>query len=329
MTPARFLEMRMPAWERLEALLTLTRRGGVAALDDAEMHELARLYPAVAVDVARARIYAIDPRTQERINQLAIAAHGLLYRRRQRRALAAIGGFFRRDYPRLFRRQWACMALATALFVVPALGTYVTVRIEPSKAYLFIPANVDLVDRESGVSREDMSERFRVMPRQMLAADVLTNNISVAFRAFAFGITAGIGTCFVLMFNAMMLGAFAAHFANHYHAWDFYAFIVPHGFLEILAVVIAGAAGLRLGISLALPGKLTRGASLRAGAKVAVLMVLGTVPMFLVAGVVEGFVTPSHIADSVKITLGLVLGLTAIAYLLLVGRGGETGRENP
>ena len=91
-------------------------RRGAAGLTEAQLHELTRLYPAVAVDVARARMYHLDPAMQRRINQLAIAAHGLLYRRKHIRPMQAVIRFFQYDYPRLFRRLWPCVAIAVVLF---------------------------------------------------------------------------------------------------------------------------------------------------------------------------------------------------------------------
>lgn len=309
----------------MEALVVKAGRQGVAKLSDSELHELTRLYPAVAVDVARARMYKIDSKTQQRVNRLAIAAHGLLYRRRHMRSPMAVWRFFTNDYPRLFRRLWPYMALATALFIIASLGTYASVLVRPSAAYLFVPGTLDLPDGQPGVTEEDISERFRKSPRPPLAAGVMANNISVAFKAFALGITAGVGTCYVILLNGMILGAFAAHFANHGLGYPLLCFILPHGFLEILAILIAAAAGLRLGISLAIPGAVTRKASLRVGAKEAVLMVLGTIPMFAVAGMVEGFVTPAHLPGAVKIAVGLVTGGAAVAYLLFVGHGTRGG----
>lgn len=319
MTPARFLETRTPAWDRLEALVAKTGRRGVSRLGDAELHELTRLYPAVAVDVARARMYKIDRRTLERVNRLAIAAHGLLYRRPHARPWRAIGRFLCRDYPALFRRHWPYMILATTLFLVAASAAYVTVRVRPPTAHLFVPGSVDLVDDRPGLSAEDISERFRSMPKPPMAAGIMTNNISVALHAFAFGITAGVGTCYVILVNAVMLGAFAAHFDNHQLGFAFWSFITAHGVLEIMAILVSAAAGLRLGLSLALPGRLTRGASLRAGARDAVLLVLGTIPMFIVAGAIEGFVTPTFLPGGLKIAIGWLVWALAMAYLLLVG----------
>jgi len=321
MTPEKFLETRSPAWDRLEMLIERTGRRGVAALSEAELHELTRLYPAVAVDVARARRYKIDPRTQRRINTLAIAAHGLLYRRRRVPLLPAVWKFLSHDYPRLFRRLWAYVALAAAMFLITGLGAYVSVQMRPSRVHLFFRGPIEMPDGKAGMSAEDISERFRQMPNAPMAMGITTNNISVAFNAFALGISAGVGTCYVIMMNGMMLGAFAAYAAVHGVGYPLLCFLVPHGALEIFAILVAAGAGLRLGMSLALPGKLSRGASLRVGARDAVLLVLGTIPMFVVAGAVEGFITPSYFPGSAKIALGLLLLLAALAWLLLAAHG--------
>ena len=318
MTPARFLETRRPAWDRIRELTTKAGRRGPGALSDEELHDLTRLYPAVAVDVAKARMYGIDPATQRRINQLAIAAHGLLYRRRHTKLRKAVWRFFRSDYPRLFRRLWVYMALATAIFAASTVGAYVTVRARPSTAYLFVPEGLD-VSGPADVTAEDVSERYRLMPKPTMASAITFNNISVAFYAFALGITAGLGTCYVLLINSMMLGGFFGHFANHGLSYVCYSFLVPHGALEIFAILISAAAGLRLGLSLAVPGKFTRKASLKAGAREAVLLVLGTIPMFVIAGIVESFVTPSYLSGATKIVIGVSIWVTVLGYLLLVG----------
>ncbi len=320
MTPARFLETRGPAWERLEALVRKTGRKGVSALTEGELHELTRLYPAVAVDVARARMCGIAPKTQQRINRLAIAAHGLLYRRPRSRNRFGVLRFFGRDYPRLFRRLWPYMALSTAIFLVGALGAYVTVRVRPSTAHIFMPRGLEVVEEETDVSAGDVSERYRRMPSPPMASFIMTNNIQVAFAAFALGITAGIGTCYVLFVNSMMLGTFVAHFANCGLGYEVASFLTPHGALEIFAILVSAAAGLRLGLSLAIPGRVTRKASLKIGAKEAVRLVLGTIPMFVVAGVIEGFVTPSYMAGGTKIIIGLAALGTTLVYLLFAGR---------
>ncbi len=320
MRAARFLETRVNTWNRLESIVSKAASKGLKALNDKELHELTRLYPAVAIDVARARMYQIDPMTQQRINQLSISAHGLLYRRKNINYMRAIREFFYHGYPRLFRRLWPYLMLATVLFIISTLGAYVSTVLKPSNAYLYVPGRLDLTEQESGVTSKDISERFRQMPKPPMAAGIMVNNISVAFNAFALGITAGIGTCYILIFNSMMLGGFAGHFANYGLTYEFWSFIAPHGVLEIFAILISAAAGLKLGLSLAIPGKLTRAASLRAGAHDAVLLVLGTIPMFIVAGMIEAFITPTYLPGFIKIWIGVCAALLTIAYLLLAGR---------
>lgn len=317
MTPARFLEVREPEWARLEVLVAKGQQG-LKRLSEDELHELTRRYRAVAVDVARARIYQVDVRLQRRINRLAITAHGLLYQRRAVPVLPAVGRFLTDDYPRLFRRLWPYTTLAVVLFFAASFGAYGSARLRPSLAYVYFPHTVDL--GQPGLSEEDVGDRFRQMPRPPMAAGVITNNISVALLAFALGITAGVGTCYVVLVNAVMLGGFTALLVNHGLGLPLCTFILPHGLLEVFAILVAAGAGLRMGLSLAVPGRLTRGASLREGAREAVLLTLGTIPMFVVAGVIEGFVTPSYLTAPFKIGLGVLVLCTALAWVLLAGR---------
>jgi uncharacterized membrane protein SpoIIM required for sporulation len=319
MTASHFLETRRAVWDRLEALVAKAQKGGLRSLTETELHELTRLYPAASVDVARARLVQADSGTQRRMNQLAIAAHGLLYRRANSRKLGTVWRFFRWEYPRLFRRLWPYMTLATTIFLVGSLGAYVATRLVPANAYLFVPRGLDVSDPGT-VTSEDVSERFRRMPNPPMAARIVANNISVAFNVFALGITAGIGTCYMLLMNAMMLGGFAGHFTNYGLSYPLWSFLLPHGTLEIFAILVAAAAGLRLGFSLAVPGFRTRSASLRLGARDAVLLVLGTIPMFAIAAFIEGFITPSYWPGVVKIVLGLTVAAVVLTYLLLVGR---------
>lgn len=329
MNAVRFVETRRAAWDRMEALMKGARGRGARALSQQQLRELMRLYPALAVDVARARTLNVDIDVQRRINRLAIAAHGLLYRRAHVRSFLAIWRFLSRDYPRLFRRLWVYTALATLIFLLGGVGAYVSSRISPASAFLFVPGTIELRDRKPGTSEDDVSAPFRAVPGSPMAARITTNNISVAFYAFAFGIMLGLGTCYVLLFNGMMLGGFAGHFANHGLSFALWSFLLPHGVLELMAIMVAGGAGLRLGLSVAVPKRLTRGASLRVGAREAVLLVLGTIPMFIIAGLIEGFITPTYLDGRIKIVLGVTMGLVALGWLLTVACERPTADVSP
>jgi len=318
MNPIRFLQIRKPIWNRLLSLTAKTGNKGVKALTEEELHEMTKLYPTVAVDVARARLHGIDSVTQRNLNQLAIKTHGLLYTKKREKALKPFINFILYDYPRLFRKSWMYFIIAFTLFAGAVTGSYLTVRINPSSAYLFVPRGLDAVGGPE-VSQEDIGERYRMARGDIMATYITLNNIQVAFFCFALGITAGIGTCWVLLMNSMMLGGFFAHFANHNLLFPCFSFLVPHGALELFAIVVAATAGLRMGLSLAMPGSFSRGVALRKGAKEAVLLVLGTIPMFIVAGLIESFITPSYLSGEYKIIIGIsTLGIF-LMYLFLFG----------
>jgi len=316
MRAAFFFKQRQPDWERCEHLVSQAQAGGLRALKDVEIRELAHLYQNITIDVSRARMYKLDPALQDRLNHLAIAAHGLLYRRKTHKKMASLWHFFRYQYPFHFRKLWPYTSLATAIFLIGMLGAFVTTRLKPATAFYFVPGNLDVVD-EKNVTEEDISERFRQMERPPMAAGIITNNISVALNAFALGISAGIGTCYLLLYNSLMLGGFIGHFCNHDLGYELMSYLGPHGFLEIFAILVAAAAGIRMGLSLALPGNLTRTSSLRKGAVDALLLVAGTIPMFIVAGLIEGFVTPSYLPGLFKIVLGISVLAITLAYLFL------------
>lgn len=324
MTPGGFIQSRRELWDRFECLVGLTRVKGLGGLTEAQLHELSRLYPTVAVDVSKIRMYDLDPRLEEKLSTMVIAAHGLLYREKRKRTLPDLADFFGRYYPRLFRRLFGYLLVVTAVFFVGSLGAYVSTQLNPSNAYLFVPCGLDITD-SSNVSAEDISERFRRMDNAPMAAGIITNNISVAFNAFALGIAASLGTLLVILYNALMLGGFVGHFANHGLSYELWCFIAPHGILEIFAILVSAAAGMRMGLSFFIPGELTRWSSLRSGAKDAVLLVLGTVPMFILAGIIEGFVTPSYLPGPVKIVIGAAAFGTVFLYLVLGGRGDPKG----
>ena len=319
MRAAFFFKQRQSEWDRCRYLIQQAQNNGLRSLKDDEIHELAHLYQNITIDVSRARMYKLDPTLQDNINQLAISAHGLLYRRKSRKIMVSLWQFFRNQYPSHFRKLWPYTCLATVIFLIGMIGAFVTTRLKPATAFYFVPGNLDVIDKNS-VTEEDISERFRQMKRPPMAAGIITNNISVALNAFALGISAGLGTCYLLLYNSLMLGGFIGHFCNNDLGYELLSYLGPHGFLEIFAILVASAAGIRLGLSLALPGNLTRTSSLRKGAIDALLLVLGTIPMFLVAGLIESFITPSYLPGIFKIILGFSVLLITLAYLFFVNR---------
>ena len=156
-----------------------------------------------------------------------------------------------------------------------------------------------------------------------LSVSIFTNNIGVTFLAFAAGIGFGILPAFLLLYNGAILGAVAGIAAGEGHTADVIELIVPHGMLELSCIAVTAAAGMRMGWALVEPGPLTRGAALAAEAPRAVLVVLCTAPWLVLAGLIEGFVTPRHLA----LLPALAVGVAAAApYWLAVARLGRSRR---
>jgi uncharacterized membrane protein SpoIIM required for sporulation len=160
----------------------------------------------------------------------------------------------------------------------------------------------------------------------VMATFLMTHNVRVTFMAFAGGILAGVGTALVLLFNGVQLGAVAAVFANYGANLQLWSFILPHGVIELTAICIAGGAGLWLGSALLLPGRITRREALVVRGRESVSLIGGTAMMLVVAGTIEGFISPSDLPREVKLTLAALFALLLVVYLAFAGRD-EAGRR--
>ncbi|MGH7546357.1 MAG: stage II sporulation protein M, partial [Gemmatimonadota bacterium] len=162
------------------------------------------------------------------------------------------------------------------------------------------------------------------------AGGIIANNVQVTFLAFALGITAGLGTLVLLLFNGLHIGATLGLFDGRGLGAYLWAFVLPHGIVELTAAAIAGGAGLLLGSALVLPGEQTRREALVERGRVALRLLVGTSALLVLAGLVEGFVSPSSLPPGVKIGFGLTLGVLLYVYLVRAGRGpGPHAEWNP
>jgi uncharacterized membrane protein SpoIIM required for sporulation len=151
----------------------------------------------------------------------------------------------------------------------------------------------------------------------------MLNNIKVGIMAFGLGITLGVGTALVLFQNGITLGALAAKYHQAGLAYPFWALILPHGVVEFLAIFICGAAGFALGWPLVAPGELTRSEALAAGGRRAIVLLVGSVPLFIFAATIEGWITPAGgVPEWGKNLIGAVTGAVALAYWFWPRRGG-------
>lgn len=318
MKAEKLIAERGAAWEHLEKIVDRAIKSGPKAVDSSDLNEAIHLYREISADLAVLRTSQADPKLIDRINRLLSRAHGVLYRGQGPKKEWSLLQFYRVTFPRLFRQTWKCTLasfLCSALFYCMA---YQVVQDRPDIAADILGG----MDSEFKGHKEagDIQDRFRAISSPVLSSAVTTNNIKVALNAFALGITFGIGTIYILIFNGTMLGGIAGAFAHSGIEGVFWATVLPHGALELSAIVVAGGAGLVMGFALWCPGRRTRIRALREDAIKAVQIALGLIPAFIVAGFMEGFITPSEvIPQSVKVAVGVALALGFWAHLFIGG----------
>lgn len=315
-----WLEERQPAWRQLEAIVDELYRRGPKRISATDLSELIDLYQAACADLARLRSCKADPELVQSLNRLITRAHGQVYRGGARHRWR-LSHFFLVHIPRLFRETWKFTATSLLISAASALMAYFTVQYSPGVVADIMGGGFANREFYGSKSVGDIRERFGHEGNPMLSSFVITNNIRVAVTAFALGITFGLGTVYVLIVNGAMLGGIAGAFAKSGIGWQLWMVILPHGALELSAIVVAGGAGLLLGHSLWCPGQRTRRRALREEAVRAVQLAVGLVPAFIVAGIFEGFVTPSDaIPELLKVILGVAVAVAFWLYLLLGGR---------
>lgn len=311
----QFISANRESWERLAALLDRVDRSGLSSLAPAELEELARLYRRVAGHLSEARSAGLESQTVAYLNRLVTRAYARVYAGSRPRRMNP-WRLFAVETPRTFRRRAPYIGVALAVTLMAATLSFSAVRSDERWAHPLSPGNAAHAWREFGADSERAGEYFADTARALggpeFSAILMSNNIRVALNAFALGVTLGLGTLYVLIINGMMLGAFFGVGANADRLVMFAAVVAPHGVLELSAIFIAGGAGLIIGHALVDPGDLYRRDALRIAAADAVKLVLGTVPMFIVAGVIEGMVSPQYaglFADNApRILFGLMAG---------------------
>jgi uncharacterized membrane protein SpoIIM required for sporulation len=312
----RWLEKRKPHWTRLEELVQRSSRG-VSRLSHQELQELGLLYRQTASDLAAVREDASGKQLAAYLNQLLGRSHNLIYLGHKPK-VSGIVKFYRDTYPRIFRETLPLTLLALAVFAVTGVAAWaITIR-DPAFAHRLLgPQMMETIEQ-----RKMWTESI-VNVKPLASSGIMTNNLSVAFSTFALGITAGIGTLWMMVTNGLLIGVIGAATWKAGMALQLWSFVAPHGVLELPAIFIAGGAGLEIARGMLFPGLLPRKQSLaQAGGRAAQLL-LGTIPMLIIAGVIEGFFSPSSVPVSMKFTLAAVLFPALLCYLFL------TGREQP
>jgi uncharacterized membrane protein SpoIIM required for sporulation len=309
----RFITTNQASWSRLEQLAAAASGPG-ARLRPPEVDELVQLYQRASAHLSHARTQRADPALVARLTRLVATSGGVIYGTRSR-SLAGVARFFAISFP---AAVWHArrFALASALLMlVPA----VLVGAWLARSDVALEAAAPEALREAYVE-EDFEAYYSSAPASEFATAVTVNNIQVGFLAFASGIAACVLTAFILVTNGLNIGQAAGLFAAVGQQPKFYGLILPHGLLEISAIIVAGGAGLAVGWAIIDPGDRSRGEALAEQGRRSAVIALGLALAFVVAGTIEGFVTPSGLPTSMRIAIGATACIAFWTYVVVLGR---------
>lgn len=306
----RFAAERQARWAELDRLVA---SGRALRHDPVGIRRLADLTRHTAGDLAIARRrFPHDPIVTKLGERVLAARRRLLG---LDRAHLRIGHFVTTGYWRRVRERPVILLVAFLFLMVPWLFASVWATNEPAKAQGLVPGGA-----QSVMYRDRADFRLRPDEKAGVSSEIFTNNIRVAFLAFALGIAAGVGALLLLGYQGVVLGATFGLTIHVGNAGPLFQFVFPHGFLELSCIIVAGAAGMRMGWAIVAPGYRTRGEALRAEAAGAVEMVVGTALVLVLCGIVEGTVSTSGIPVGLGIAIGVVLGGGFWALVLWRGR---------
>ncbi|MGR4896806.1 stage II sporulation protein M [Stenotrophomonas sp. LARHCG68] len=325
MKQEQFVTRYQHEWQQFEQWLQ--RRGGharsVRGTVDADLpgdETIPQRYRRLCQQLALARHRGYSPQLVERLQQLSQNGHNLLYRTPPPRWSRAVEFLFA-DFPLAVRSQAGAMWTALALFAVPLVGIFVLLQLKPDLVHMLLSTTqiaqmekmydpaADHLGRDSGTD-------------WAMFGHYIMNNISIGLRTFASGLLAGIGTVLVLLFNGITIGAVAGHLQQAGFGEPFWRFVVGHAPFELTAIVIAGGAGLQLGLRLLAPGRMRRIDALIEGGRVGARLCLGVAFMLLMAAFIEAFWSSiAWVPMWGKLTVSGVLWTLVILWLWRGGRG--------
>ncbi len=338
MTPLQFEASYAPVWDELEALLDTVeprsrrrkpadgRKAPAAGMDGAR---LAALYRRSCEHLALAQARAYPIHLTHRLEELTQRAHQRIYRRHDYGG-ARLRQLVLVDVPCSVRRHRWYVLVAALLFTVPLLLAGGATYLDPG----FILHIVDADQARQFDAMYDSSERALGRARtadtdwQMFGFYIM-HNIGIGFQCFAGGLFAGLGSVYALVFNGVSIGGVGGYLTARGHGENFYSFVATHSSFELTAIVLAGAAGLRLGHALLAPGRLTVVESLRTASRDAIVTMYGVIALFVIAAAVEAFWSSARwVAPQVKYASGVMCWLLVLAYLGWQGRPArEPARE--
>jgi len=323
-TPLRFEELYQGEWRELDGLLDrlLDRKQGLRSDTPIRGERVAVLYRRACEHLALARARAYPAYLLDQLERLTSDAHQVIYQRREF-GLLRLTEFLAREFPRSVRAHAAYVWTAAALLYIPTFVIGWLVYEHPELI-------LSVVSAETAVSFERMySDSATAIGRAaetdwVMFGYYISHNIGIAFQCFAGGLFAGIGSLFYLLYNGAIAGAVGGYLTERGHAATFYSFVVTHSAFELTAIVLCGAAGLKIGHSLVAPGQLSRVQSLVAATRSSATVVSGAAAMLLIAAAIEAFWSSARwLPHPVKYTVAGACWIGVLGYLAFQGRSAD------
>jgi uncharacterized membrane protein SpoIIM required for sporulation len=321
-SPLQFEERHRPEWEELRSLLAALRgKPEQRAAAAASGPRIAMLYRRCCEQLALATSRGYPTHIVEPLQQMTAAAHQLIYQQRDLR-LAGLLSLLRHDIPRTVRRQPGYVWLAAAAFAVPAVVMGLLVYRRPEFITLVTdPMTARGFEEMYSPTAEHIGRARDANTDWAMFGYYIRHNIGLSFQCFAGGIFLGVGSLFFLAFNGIFAGALAGYLTARGMAGTFYPFVATHSAFELTAIVLSGAAGLRLGHALLSPGNLQRLQALKLAGREAIVIIYGVILLLLLAAALEAFWSSSGwIPPAAKFSVAAICWMTVLAYLALQGR---------
>lgn len=284
-------EEKLKRWAEFATTVDrLSRRGtrGLRELTGAGLTRLVDDYQVLIADLARARSLGAPRSVVDRLNRIAVAAYILLYGH-LRHSRQGTGSAWLTAFARAVRQSLWAVAISAVVMFGAAVAAFLAVQWQPQLGYDMVPA--EFLDFDP--ARPDNLHNIPSLARPVVSSAIVANNIQVTLLAFGLGLTAGLGTTWLLIVNGVHIGAVAGWLTLHGKTRAFWGWVMPHGGTELLAICLAGAAGYLLAGAIVSPGQVRRVTALRHVGGRALVILTGCMAMLVVAGLIEGFVSPS------------------------------------
>ena len=321
MKQEQFVARRQSHWDALEQFLADNDKKAANAIP--ADFDFPHVYRQVCHDLALARSRMYGQPLINRLNDLVMRGHQRMYRRRPL-LLQQIATFFSHEFPVLVRQEWRLVTVSALLFLGSLAIMLTAIQFIPDLVY-------SVIDAEQVAAAEEMyspAQQQRLGRERAAESDIfmfgfyIRNNTSIGFRTFAGGLFFGLGSIFFLLFNGISIGSIAGHLTEVGYTETFWGFVAGHSSMELTAIVLSGAAGLKLGMALIKPGRKSRSHALRDNASVAMRIVYGAATMFIIAAFIEAFwSSKAALPFELKITLGILLWVLLLIYFIRQGTG--------